>query len=93
MYVDGLIGPQTVNTVPPETLDAVLDHGTVARTVDRNLTDSRLQLEQLSKAGIDMIKVGDELQAEGVEKFSTSFDDLLASIARKRERTMASAAK
>jgi transaldolase len=93
MYVDSLIGPQTVNTIPPETLDAVLDHGTVARTVDRNLTDSRLQLEQISNAGIDIIKVGDELQAEGVEKFSNSFDDLLASIARKRESIMASAAK
>jgi transaldolase len=93
MYVDSLIGPQTVNTVPPETLDAFLDHGTVERTADRRLTDSRTQLEQLTKAGIDIIAVGDELQEEGVEKFVKSFDDLLASIAHKRETIMASLTK
>jgi transaldolase len=85
MYVDDLIGPQTVNTVPPETLDDFLDHGTVERTVDQKLTDSRMQLEQLAKAGIDIITVGDELQEEGVVKFTNSFDDLMESIARKRK--------
>jgi transaldolase len=91
MYVDNLIGPQTVNTVPPRTLEAFLDHGTVERTVDQNLTTSRTQLEQLAKAGIDMVAVGDELQDEGVEKFANSFDDLLASIDQKRETVSVSA--
>lgn len=85
MYVDNLIGPQTVNTVPPETLEAFLDHGTVERTVDQRLTDSRTQLEQLAKAGIDIIVIGDELQEEGVEKFANSFDALMESITNKRE--------
>ncbi len=93
LYVDNLIGPQTVNTVPIETLEAVLDHGTAARTVDQNLTDSRTQLEQLAKAGIDIVAVGDELQVEGVEKFTKSFDDLLEFIAQKRETITASLAK
>ena len=93
LYVDNLIGPQTVNTVPVETLEAVLDHGTAARTVDQNLTDSRMQLEQLAKASIDIVAVGDELQVEGVEKFTKSYDDLLDSIAQKRESITASLAK
>lgn len=84
MYVDSLIGPQTVNTMPPATLAAFLDHGTVSRTVDQNYTQSRTNLEQLRKAGIDLIVVGDELQVEGVEKFAGSFDDLLDSIAQQR---------
>lgn len=90
MYVDNLIGPQTVNTVPPRTLEAFMDHGTVERTIDQNLTGSRTQLEQLAKAGIDIIAIGDELQDEGVEKFINSFDDLLESVAEKRETVVAS---
>jgi transaldolase len=91
MYVDNLIGPQTVNTVPPNTLEAFLDHGAVERTVDQNLTASRTQLEQLAKAGIDIITVGDELQEEGVDKFANAFDDLLNSIAQKQETISVSA--
>ncbi|NDJ75412.1 MAG: transaldolase [Chloroflexi bacterium] len=89
MYVDNLIGPQTVNTVPPPTLDAFLDHGTVERTVDRKLTGSLRQLEQLAKANLDLIAVGDELQEEGVKRFADAFDALLESIAHQRETVSA----
>ncbi len=85
LYVDNLIGPHTVNTLPPETLDAFRDHGTVARTVDRDWSTARTQLERLSKAGIDILQVGEELQTEGVDKFIASFDELIKTIATQRE--------
>lgn len=85
MYVDNLIGPQTVNTMPPSTLEAFMDHGTVERTVDQNLAESLAYLERLENAGINLIAIGDELQREGVEKFAKSYDDLLETIAEKRE--------
>ena len=85
MYVDNLIGPHTVNTIPPETLELFRDHGTVARTVDRDWTSARTQMERLSNAGIDIIKVGEELQAEGVEKFIASFDALIDTITSQRK--------
>lgn len=84
MYVDKLIGPHTVNTVPPETLHAFMDHGTVDTTLVRGWTDARTTMERLAKAGIDVIDVGDELQTEGVDKFVASYDQLIAAIERKR---------
>lgn len=80
MYVDGLIGPHTINTVPPKTLDAFLDHGKVARTVDQDVEVAEAQLGQLAELGIDFDQVTDELLEEGLQKFSDAFDSLVESI-------------
>jgi transaldolase len=77
LYVDSLIGPETVNTMPDATIDAFLDHGTVARTVDTNGDEPREVLEGLAELGIDLNDVGRVLEDEGVASFSKSFDELL----------------
>ena len=84
LYVDTLIGPDTVNTVPPETYSAILDHAVVARTVDRDLAAAQQVVADLSASGFDLDEVGERLSIEGVEKFSKSFDGLLHVIEQKR---------
>ena len=84
MYVDELIGPDTVNTVPPETLDAFLDHGTVARTVDRDVDGARRAVKQLGDAGIDLDDITDRLLAEGVDKFAGAFEHLLQGLENRK---------
>lgn len=86
LYVDNLIGPHTVNTVPPKTLDAYLDHGTLAPTLQRNVDLAEGQLEELQSIGIEFDVVTDELLAEGLTKFSDAFDALMASIESKAKR-------
>lgn len=93
LYVDNLIGPHTVNTVPPDTLDAFLDHGTVERTIDRNLEQARRQLEQLSALGISLDEITDELLEEGVEKFVAPFQSLMDAIERRRSKILAEGAR
>jgi transaldolase / glucose-6-phosphate isomerase len=83
MYVDSLIGPHTVNTIPPQTLDAFLDHGVVAHTLEEDLDEARSQLARLAELGVDLGAVGDALQVEGVAAFAQSFESLLQSIAEK----------
>lgn len=85
LYVDNLIGPDSVNTLPPETLDAVLDHGNVARTLDQDLEGARAHLETLTRMGIDLPAITSALQEEGVQKFADSFRSLMASIEEKRK--------
>lgn len=85
LYVDTLIGPDTVNTVPPETLTAFLDHGTVAVTVEDNILEMQAQIDKLADLGIDLSKATEELQQEGVDKFIAPFDSLLKTIATKRD--------
>ncbi len=80
MYVDQLIGPHTVNTTPPATLDAFRDHGTVALTVEDGLEESRGQLAQLAELGVDLEAITQDLLDDGVAGFAASFDSLLASI-------------
>jgi transaldolase len=82
-YVDSLIGPDTVNTMPDGTVADFLDHGTVARTVDAHHDDARSVIDRLAAAGIDMEDVAAVLEAEGVASFAASFDDLMASLATK----------
>lgn len=84
MYVDGLIGPNTVNTIPPETLEAYLDHGTVARTLDQDIDEARAQLDQLEKLGVNLDDVTRDLLDEGVEKFVKPYDNLIETIAEKQ---------
>ena len=79
-YVDSLIGPDTVNTVPTETLHAFKDHGTVARTIDAGLDEARRVAEELARAGIDIDNVTAQLLQEGVDQFVNSFDKLIDGI-------------
>jgi transaldolase len=82
-YVDTLIGPDTVNTLPDDTIAAFLDHGTVARTVDADPEAARHILERLGAAGVDMADVGLTLEDEGVASFTKSFDELLQKLSDK----------
>lgn len=82
MYIDSLIGPDTVNTMPPETLNAFLDHGTVARTVDKDLNIADHQLAELVRHNINLLDIGETLQREGVDKFVQPFDSLLQTISQ-----------
>ncbi|HVC70542.1 MAG TPA: transaldolase [Acidimicrobiales bacterium] len=82
-YVDSLIGPDTVNTLPDATIDAFLDHGTVARTVDAQPDASARALARLEELGIDMADVGRTLEDEGVASFAKSFDELMQSLTDK----------
>ncbi len=84
LYVDTLIGPHTVNTMPPDTLKAFRDHGMVRRTVDQDVGQAEQTLQALKALGISMHEVTDELEAEGVKKFADSYDELLASIEQRR---------
>jgi transaldolase len=85
MYVEGLIGPRSVNTLPPQTIDAFKDHGVVRRTVDADVDAARRTLDQLAAAGISMSNVTDKLLVDGLASFQKSFDSLLTGIAKKRE--------
>jgi transaldolase len=88
LYVDALIGPDTVNTVPPATLQATLLGATPARTIDAGLTEANAQVAQLTALGIDLDAVTQTLQDEGVASFEKSFESLMTSIQQKRERLL-----
>ena len=84
MYVDRLIGPDTVNTVPPATLKAFQDHGRAVRTIDADVAGARGRLAALAALGISLDAVTDHLVTDGVAKFAKSFTSLLAAIEAKR---------
>jgi transaldolase len=85
MYVEELVGPETVNTMPLETIRAFQDHGEVrGDTVFDGVDEARLLLKQLDDAGVDYDDVTDTLEAEGVQKFADSFDEIVESIRAKR---------
>ena len=81
LYVDSLIGPDTVNTLPDATLDAFADHGTLARTVDADPAGAQAVLDAVTAVGVDLDEVAATLEAEGVASFIKAFDDLLATMA------------
>jgi transaldolase len=85
LYVDGLIGPDTVNTLPDATLEAFEDHGTIARTVDADVEEARRVMADLAAIGIDIDEVTRLLEDEGVAAFEKSFDELLSALAVKAE--------
>ncbi|TDI32071.1 MAG: transaldolase [Acidobacteria bacterium] len=85
MYVEPLIGPHTVNTMPDETIVAFKNHGQAGLTVTSGVEEARATLASLADLGIDMDRVTDELLAEGITKFVKPFDDLLAALEAKRE--------
>jgi len=89
LYVDSLIGPHTVNTVPPATLRAFLDHGAVAPTLEASLDEAQAQLARLTELGVDLDAITQKLQDEGVTAFARSFDSLMRCIAEKRDRLLA----
>lgn len=82
-YVEELIGPHTVNTMPPATIDAFRDHGVVARTVDQDLAAAEAHLAALEAAGISLADVTDKLLVDGIASFQKSFDTLIAGLERK----------
>jgi transaldolase len=82
-YVDSLIGPDTVNTMPDNTVSDFLDHGTVSRTVDTGLAEAEDLIDRLAGAGIEMEEVAQVLETEGVASFAKSFDELLQSLTDK----------
>jgi transaldolase len=85
MYVEELIGPDTVNTMPPETLEAFADHGAVrGDTIREGVEEAGEVLSELAAAGVDYDDVVETLEREGVTRFSDSFDELLAGIESKR---------
>jgi len=83
LYVDSLIGPHTVNTMPDATVAAFEDHGVVARTVDVGVDEAAESLERLAAAGIDMDDVARVLEEEGVAAFAQSFDELMQALSDK----------
>jgi transaldolase len=91
LYVDHLIGPDTVNTMPGKTIEAFLDHGTVARTVDDDFSAERQTMVDLARAGIDLNMITDQLETEGIDSFIASFESLLAGVAAKKEALAATA--
>lgn len=80
MYIEELIGPDTVNTIPPATLDAYRDHGHPRTTLTQNIADAKQVMDTLPKAGISMKEVTDKLTDDGVRLFSEAFDKLLKAI-------------
>jgi transaldolase len=80
LYVDTLIGPDTVNTMPEATIDAFADHGTVARTVDADPEGAEAVLAQVREVGVDLDDVARVLEQEGVAAFAKSFDELLGAL-------------
>ena len=84
MYVEDLIGPETVNTMPKETIDAFQDHGEVALTLEADLDEAHRLFEQLAEAGVDYDDVSETLEREGVQKFIDSFTELFQGIEAKR---------
>jgi transaldolase len=83
MYVEELIGPDTVNTMPPQTIEAFRDHGIVKRTVDANVDDAEQTIQALEKNGISIKAVTDKLLVDGLASFQKSFDTLIAGLQNK----------
>ena len=83
LYVDELIGPDTVNTLPDATIEAFADHGTLARRVDADVDEAEAVWARLAEVGVDMADVAEQLEREGVSSFQKSFDELLAALEAK----------
>ena len=85
LYVDTLIGQDTVNTMPEGTLEDFEAHGTLARTVDLDVAEANRIVAELSVLGIDLDAVTEKLEVDGVAAFEDAFDDLLASLQTKAD--------
>ena len=90
IYVEELVGPETVNTMPRELVEAVLDHGDIrGNTIEEDLDGARKVFEDLKAAGIDYDDVSETLEREGVEKFAKSFKELFSDVESKRDELVA----
>ena len=87
-YVEPLIGPDTINTMPTETIQAYRDHGRPALTLTRDMEAAHRAMAQLQAVGIDIDQITKQLEAEGAAKFSASFDELLEAVEEKRKATV-----
>ena len=85
-YIEELVGPDTVNTVPPHTLDAFRDHGTARSVITEGVEDARTAMQRLEEVGVSMGDVTDHLLERGVELFEDAMDDLLSTIAKLQRR-------
>ncbi len=88
-YVEELVGPDTVDTMPDATIAAFLDHGVVRRTLDADIAGARATLDRLARAGIHLDEITERLQHDGVAQFAAAFDDLNKTIAAKRAEMLA----
>ena len=88
LYVEELIGPDTVNTIPLKTLEAFRDHGRASETLRKDLAQAEAHIAQLKNLGIDFNAVTEKLQIEGVDSFAESYDKLLASLKKKRQEIL-----
>jgi transaldolase len=86
LYVDNLVGPQTVNTMPKQTIEAVKDHGNIRPTLEESVEEAKELLERLREAGLDYEDVTDTLEQEGIQKFADPFHELLEEIERKSKQ-------
>jgi transaldolase len=84
LYVEELIGPDTVNTIPPATMDAFRDHGIVRRTLDADVASADKTMADLEKSGVSMKKITDQLLEDAIKLFDDAFDKLLAAVAQKK---------
>lgn len=84
LYIDELIGSETVNTMPPKTIEAFRDHGKLANTLEAGIDEAQLVLDNLAELEIDLDEVTEELQRDGVAAFTKSFDSLFSTIEAKR---------
>jgi len=91
LYIDELIGPETVSTMPPATYEAFKDHGKVRPSLTEDLEGAHRVMDQLREVGIDFEDVTDKLLRDGVASFAKSFDELMTSIRDKRERLLSEA--
>jgi transaldolase len=89
LYVEELIGPETVNTMPRETIEALQDHGQVQDTLERDVDEARRTLEAFAQAGVDYDDVVAVLEREGVDKFANAFKELFDGVAAKRDELVA----
>jgi transaldolase len=88
-YVEELIGPQTINTVPPKTLDAFREHGSAAFTLETEVSEAQSGLNTLAELGVDFAEAADELERAGVASFAKAFESLLATIETRRLEALA----
>lgn len=88
LYVEELVGPDTINTMPLKTLEAFRDHGRASETLGKGLAQAEADVAQLKKLGIDLNAVTEKLQNDGVDSFAASYDKLLASLKKKRQEIL-----
>ena len=85
-YVEELIGPDTVDTIPPATFDAFRDHGRPRASLEEDVPSARATMETLARVGISMKQATDKLTEDGVKQFADAFDKLLAAVSKHTEK-------